>query len=620
MGWKPIAAESMDASATIVEAKGGGNQKKALYLYFNATDEVFQTGDGIEWSQSFDPMTGFVERAFQAPNVPFTYEERVGDYHGFKVFARSARINTDNTSYRDPLTDDPSLINLETDVDLADYDVILFKDWPDESDELDDITYNFPAQKDRLVSQLLDAVNDGKGLLVTNPRMAVDLGVIDRVEFVPTWKETKYSGAQGAAYGLYDYGSALKFPWNIAASDGLTGGNYAAGIGETQNLNASFLENKAYFYHDTNNNNRFRVRANVEGLTDLPSWMIADAVWHVDYDQYGWQGAAYKYLRREEGLSIGDEYIFNGSESIGAKWLDIAERRYHRFNGTWATPPGHVKAGTVVTTFGAKQWVGKAEVDNPYKNYATTIVVREGDTLNGQAVGGRIFVNFTEQPSYGLAVVSQTLPDGPTGWPEGYAVETTAQKEWDYSWTRTSLTVTGSEATETVTIALPNGEFQVIKIGGGGDSPELVMVRSGQLFPLEAHARLEMVSRGMYWLAAMVEEEEGAATVRSTPLTATAEMPTATVEARRSVVSGAQPMLALAVLATQGPSPDAAVSTLPMLAEASFSQYGQRVLASPFEATAELVEPFDPVHAGGEHIALILYQNVEAELYLKEES
>lgn len=627
MGWAPVFAEPLSATATFGDHKGKGSQKRALLLYWTGLDEVFgglpgKTGQPVEESISFDPMTVLVADSYNAPGQP-RIREQVGDYHGYKVFSKSVTRNYTDAgveSYRDPITDDQSIINLESDVDLSDYDLIMFKDWPDEGYELDTYESNYPGQKDRLVRQLLEAQENGTHLFITNPRLATDLGIIDRIEFVPTLVEHKFNNSQGAAIGLYDYGTALKFPWNITASDGLTGNTYAQSIGVPQILSESYLENKAYYYHDTNANNRFRVRAVIEGLTDLPSYMVQEAVFHVDYDFYGWQGVAYKYLKRESGLLIGDEYIFYGSEDIAAKFLNDTEKRYGRYSGTWATPNGHVKAGTVVTTFGAKHYQGKVEVDNPYKDYATTIVLKPGDNINGRPVGARIFVNFTEQPSYGLGVAVQEIPNGSTGWPQGYPVETSAQREWDYSWTRTSLTTTSQEAGgDVVNITLPNGDTQTITVGKGRS--DLAMVRSNQLFPVTGKARMEMTGRGMYWIAAATPDEEGAVIIRATPMEATASMPEPVTVARKRITVNAQPMYANASMprVAEDNYGDVVIRPLPMFAEASLGGYSKTISVAPMLATAEFVEPFDAVHTSGDQITLTLH-SYDATLYLKEEA
>lgn len=421
-GYRPIDAPAMEASAAMTDAKGKGNQKKALYLYWTGQDEVFggmpgKEGQRVEESISFDPMPELQNASTYTGSLYPGGEplgEQTGEFFGYKVFTKSiTRDKVNNTAYRDPVTDEQSLVNLSADVDLSEYDVIMFKDWPDEGYEIDWYEANYPGQRERLLQQLRDANEDGVALYVTNPRLAIDLGIIDRVEFVGPLTEHKVNAAQGRAAGLYDYGSALKFPWDIVGTDGLTGNPFATGIGVPANTDPSFLASKAYFYHDNNRNNKFRVRAIVNGLTDLPSYMLEDAVFHVDADQYGWEGAAYKYLHRENGLQIGDEYIFQGSPTLDPRWMDSIELRYLRTNGTWATPPGHVKAGLVVTTFGSTQYVNGQKTTNPYQDYATTIVLEQGTILNGRSTGGRIFVNFSETPSEGLDLPVQVLPGSP---------------------------------------------------------------------------------------------------------------------------------------------------------------------------------------------------------------
>jgi hypothetical protein len=62
-----------------------------------------------------------------------------------------------------------------------------------------------------------------------------------------------------------------------------------------------------------------------------------------------------------------------------------------------AVPFANVKAGKIVTAFSNTVRKGLELVENPYKNYATSIAVSPGDTLNGTQCGGKIFVNFTER-------------------------------------------------------------------------------------------------------------------------------------------------------------------------------------------------------------------------------
>lgn len=607
MGWNPIEATSMDAFAFApVGARGKGNQKRALVLHWYGYDDGYSIGgDGWNNKMNFNALAG-----------------QTNEFAGYKLFWHSVD-DRGGQSYRDPVTDVPSLINLEYDIDIEDYDVIMFKDWPDEGPELDDINTFFPGSYERLVEQLRWANDQGIGLFVTHPRLAVDLGIVDRVEFVPTLEENTYTNAQGNAFGLYDYGSAVKYPWNITASSGLnwpgTGSMYN---GDAMNTDPAFLANKALFYGDTNKNDRFRVRALIEGLTDIPSYMIRDAIYHKDYDLYGWQSVAFKYLHRLDGLQIGDEFIFHGTD-LGKDYdgvsNDFTDVRLGRWFGYYAAPLANVKAGTVVTTFGATQWKGNSQIDNPYKDYATTIVLRPGDNLKGRAVGGKIYVNFTEQPSRQPETVSiQVLPEEGGTFPVGYKPDTAAQREWEWSDTRKSLRSTNESPTIPIQVVMPDGSTVTVGVSGGGS--QLSMTRSANLFPVVDEISWQMNRRGLWWLMDAPEQEEGAVQVSATPINATASMPNPSVLAEKDADATAQPMVALAQMpkVAEDASGDVDIVTLPWTAYAEFTGFSKVISAAPMTATAEFVENFDLVHADGEQVVLYLH-GFDAELYLKEE-
>jgi hypothetical protein len=456
-------------------------------------------------------------------------------------------------------------------------------------------------------------------LFVTHPRLAADLGIVDRVEWVPTLRESAYVG-QGNAEGLYDYGSAVKFPWNITASSYLEGwsGTGSRLNGADQITDPGYLANKAYYYGDTNKNDRYRVRALIEGLTDVPSYMIGDAIFQVDFDPWGWNIVAYKYLHRDSGLQIGDEYIFWGTDMGMWKFAESDERRFGRIYGTWATPNGHVKAGTVVTTFGAKHWLGKNEVDNPYKDYATTIVLRPGDPLNGKPIKGKIYVNFTEQPNFQPeAVAVQKLPANNADFPANYNPDTAAQREWEWSGTRKSLRTQGQTTQTSTNVALPDGTVVTVT---GVKSDSLPFTRSTNLFPIEWHLSWQMNRRGLYWLGDRPTIDPGSVGIAEAPLAATAAMPTATVVAEKDADVAAQPMSALTYMPKVAEDKDGntQVVTLPMTAHAEFSGFSRVISAAPMTADAVLVENFAMVRATGEQVVLILH-GVDATLYLKEE-
>lgn len=603
MGWKPIEAQPVEAFAFMTGGNTAkGNQKRALYLWWSPETDAYNVGGGsFTDKMNFDPLLGNAKG-----NVNGVY-----DYEGYKVFTRGVAQGPGYT-YRDEATDAPSLIDLTRHVTLEDYDVIMFGDWPDEGSEIDYWESLEPGGRERLISQLRDANDAGIGLMVTHPRLAVDLGIVDRVELVPTLRESRFATGQGGATGLYDYGSAYDFPWNIAGNAGL---NQVGVIGSefngvAVNRSQSFLESKAFFYGDTHKNDRFRVRALIEGLTDIPSYMISNAVYFREYDIYGWNDIAYKYIHRLDGLQIGDEYLFHGSDfgqTYEAISADLTDARAGRWQGTFATPLANVKAGTVVTTFGASQYVGTQQVDNPYSNYATTIVLREGDVLAGRPVVGKIFVNFSEQPNrHTNAVVVQKVPND-ADLPLTYKPETAEQKTWEYSFTRKSLRSSSPSAGESVSVVGPNGQVITVNVSGAGSN--LAMTRSSNIFPLEAKPSFQMVPRGFMWLQERTETVPGSVQVSGTPMAATAELASPAVVAQRDVSVSASALAALAVMpkVAEDQSGDVDVYTLPMTASTTFTGYSRVVQAQPMTATAVLVENFDAVHTSGEQIVLTLH-------------
>lgn len=637
MAWNPIQAGSMEAFAfTPAGAKGRGNQKRALYLYWNDRGDWYNIGGGVGSNKpSYDPL-------FQHDRSPGVF-----DLNGYKVFSYSVTKKAgSNQPYQDEVYDLPSLINLNYHVDMNDYDVIMFGDWPDEGFEEDYYKTQIPnymADKERLLRQIRDANENGVGLMVTHPRLAVDLGIVDRVEWVPTMKESFGNvfsspgnvGFQGNAVGLYDYGSAVKFPWDITVSAGIgdtAGGVGANGTGEPMTTDTEYLKFKAYFYDDQNFINKFRVRAKIEGLTDIPAYIVQDAVYHVDYDVWGDDIAALDLEDRMGGLQIGDEFIFEGTNMAGIEWSSQNYNgfRFGRPYGYYAVPAPNVKAGTVVTTFSATHWSAQQEVTNPFRNHATSIALDRGDVLAGRPVGGRIFVSFTEAP---LDAHSQkwlpvdVLPgskwdDGTAKWPNNYPHETAAQRNWEFSETRLSVATTPlSGNTRYVKVISPEGDIIEVPRGSDGAPQQLFSATYTEMFERVYVPQYSMTRRGIVWVGGGEKPQAGEKRVAATPMEATAQMPEPVVTAQKDGGYNAQPMAALAQMARVAESTvgDTEVHMLPMTAYAEFTGFSRVVSAAPMTATAELVESFDMVHATGEQVVLFLH-GVDATLYLKEEA
>lgn len=621
MAWNPIEVDPIEAFAFMTDGnKGTGNRKRVLYLWWFPTTDGVSANLGGNGKMNFDPslQTG-TANSLKGKTGTFQIDDSIVDAMAI------------NGGYRDPVTDLPSFIDLTYHVDISNYDSIWFGDWPDEGyeeDALQGISGGFFPAKEKFISQLRTVNDAGVGLLVTHPRMAVDLGIINRVEYVPNLiGGLSNPGLQGNAGGLYDYGSAAKFPWNITADAGLIGaGNAGAiGTGVTMNVDPAYLDFKALFYEDHNYVNKFRVRATISGLTDIPSYMMKDAIKHVDRDVWGETLVAWDLVDRRGGLVIGDEFIFNGTNPAEQDWEPSSSiAQFGRPFGYYAVPIANVKAGTVVTTFGATHWQNRAEVENPYKDYATTIALDRGDVLAGRPVGGRIFVSFTEAPymlkqSFQVDIIpGSTWDDGTAVWPNGYTPDTAAQREWDLSMTRATATNTtiNGKVVETQVI-MPDGSISVTRAAGDG----LVMSTLNLLFRRAAVGRWDMTRRGLWWVARGTKPVAGEKRVAAEAMTATATMVQPVVVAQKDGGYKAQPMVALAQMtkAAEDSTGDVDIYTLPMTASAEMTGYSKRVMAEPMTAHAEMVENFDMVHATGEQVVLTLH-GVDATLYLKEEA
>lgn len=630
MGWSPVFAEPAGAFAFAPDgAKGKGNQKRALYLWWNQEREYY--------SDALDPV---VEAH---GNREGTYE-----YEGYRVFSRGIidSIRYDQWEggwYRDEITDERRLFDLTKDVDFGDYDVIMFGDWPDEGREFDYFNIhipNFQRRYETLVEQILDKVAEGKGLLVSQPRLAVELGIIDRAEKLRSYREGTYDllvgpghplvAQYGNAAGLYDYGSAVKFPWDIAESAGMEQQGPGVGVGQPMNTDPNYLKHKAHFFADMNWNNRFRVVGLMDGITDIESWMIEDSAFHVDKDIWGDSLTAFKFKDARDGLRIGDSFVYNGTDAGAVDYLlrgNAGNREAQsRVYGMWATPLGSVKAGTVLTTFDNKFWHGEELIDNPYKDYATSIVLREGDTLRGRTLAGRVYVNFTEGFNlFSSAYYVDVLPgsewdkDGTAKWAYGVE-ETPEQKQWQFSESRMKAFTTGvmKVAGHTIVI-MPDGSQEIVRTSV--TAQHLFSVTYSALYDKDVVPVIQMIQRGIWWIGNSRPAEPGGKSVGASPMIAQAKMGEAVLYAERDGGYTAQPAVALAQMTRVKESTigDVEIHTLPATASATFTGFNRTISPVPMTATAEFPENLNMVFATGEQVVLTLH-GVDTTLYLKEEA
>jgi hypothetical protein len=406
--YEPVRAEPMIASATSGDHLAAGNKARALMLYWWPSDP-FQTPSLIQ--QTFNKEDNGVETFTKELSTADFIKSGPQDYYGWDVFpvditgyfvsdlvkpeayggkeniavgskafigtGQNYRTNPEylynqNGSFRDPNTDARRYIDLINDIDLRNFDAIFFKNFPDESEERDEFattqsvdTY-FGSQEaelyDAFIKSLRAAVDTGVSLYITNPQLATDLGIVDRIETVPDMDDIA-AGAESDPY------TPTLVPGDGA---GLTTANAAA-------------------WADTYKNNRLRVVNTLEGFTTEPGIIRTDRAYYYndDVNDFGRPNRPFtRFVYRTNGLQIGDEFIIaNDPQNV----LGYSNARTYL-----ATPFANVKAGKIITAFANTVKRGLDTITNPYKDYATCIVVEPGNVLKGTQCGGKIVVNFTE--------------------------------------------------------------------------------------------------------------------------------------------------------------------------------------------------------------------------------
>lgn len=603
-GIVPIQAGVMSASVAMPNAKGKGNQKRALALFYNPDNNAQPNYfDQYNWTglQTHSTLTGFLKVSH--------YGSKSFDMGGFKVFPKSVVRDESKPvdaylggSYFDEITGDPRYINLATDVDTTDYDLVFFINLPPR------LNFNagYGDQPSHLVSlyeNLIDGVRkaqdeDGFNIWAPQPEVAIGLGVVDRVEAHTFARESKSHPQQGNALGLFDArGQAI---------DPFDGPGFAT------------LAPRAFHYWDTHALNKFRVVANVEGFTDLKGYRLKDYFFGRPRDNFEVPFEAWKYEELTNGLEIGmTEYyqqdFYNLSVTAGNS------PAFNKRASVVAVPPANVKAGTVVLRETATHWVESAEVENPYRDYATAIVVQPGDSLKGRPVNGKVFVSF-------MAGVDDNLPEMMKQLVPANAGETTAQLAWDYSSSRVdkmAVSTTGEASNYTKTTqgyqtdaAIQAAFKELMASFIEGDSKKIFGVIEEERYPTVALKRYTLIERAMNWLSSRVVNGVGDKVVRVSPMTANVQAVNPTVVPGASVTVAAEPMVAAVSMED---TRDAHVHVFPARARVDMTGYSKKIVAEPMTAHVELVDNFDMVHAGGEQVVLYI-RNAEAILYLKEDA
>jgi hypothetical protein len=379
-------------------------------------------------------------------------------------------------------------INFEEDLNINKYDLIVFMNYPETNEEIKESfvgydDFEIKVKYDNFIKSLQNVCAQGASLYVSSPKLAEDLGIVKK--FTQINQEVEISDAQSAA------------------------------------LNPFEINEPADRYFDTHRNNKYELATPVTGLTNKQTYILTDFINYNPDNNYDYEQYHAKYAYRQFGLQEGNEFIIPG---LSLRKITTNENlpgfvQNQRTTDTLAVvAPSDILAGTVVTKLANTYYTGSTVVNNPYDDYASTIIVYNNQVLGGQPITGKIFVNCVEdgytfsRQEYNKAVI-QVIPT-----PD--ANETTATRGWQYSTSRLNrlprqvdLRVLTEHGQTTPTnggggplIQAPsNASNGIIRsqtdLGNTNYQSDLYTSEAEEIYPIQEIPVLSMTYLGLQWLA-----------------------------------------------------------------------------------------------------------------------
>ena len=363
-------------------------------------------------------------------HTPFYSSSQTGMTQWFRFDVRQkmdANGNTTNVDYRDEITDNQRLIDLEKDLNMDDYDMISIIGFPQnplmfsrfEAMDFQNLAPFTPAkvQIENLLKQVKNQViNKRKSLYVTDPFSAIGLGIIDDVDAVPRFKEGYVADTRiGANTGGMDWHSLITDPFGTAPAGGHVIPRPMWGFDPRDPLRELANRRLAAQYEDTHYNVRQVVRNIVPGLTTNFGYVKVDDIvwWNVNPMASPPFQRSIRYEDKRAGLEIGDQFYMAGDiiEDTGI----AGDGTLRRGGGFVAAPMSAIKVGKAVTTFAPyvqargnhmefdqdiedilSGRIFDMPIGSPFGDHAISIVVEQGDVWDNQYVSGKVYVNFTE--------------------------------------------------------------------------------------------------------------------------------------------------------------------------------------------------------------------------------
>lgn len=675
----PVEAATATASATLTaNNKARGNRGRALMLYFWPTKNaqtgtyappnvgpatglnVFgnefhlndQGGYGVN-PDTFYPLTTWIKNGASkfydwdmwplAVINPPTADQWVGETH---PLLKDGVIDPVYGYYMNPVTGNQRYINLMEDLkDISQFDMICFRNYPDQSGEQDVFGLNSKGIADEyfnildknlfqeFIKSLREAVDTGISLLITNPQLAVDMGFID------TYHEVSDLDQAG--------NSDVSDPYTpVKLNDPLNTGTPKLNINYVTSLTDTSRDNR---YLDFYRNNYHQVVNTLEDLTDDAAYIWKDQVYYEpDGTNFAELPRWWSHIEYNSGLQVGDKFLISSG---------LNPQTY------FATPISAIKAGKVITKFADTYFHGAVERVNPFRDYATSIAVEPGTVVAGKQIGAKVFISFTDVvgkqnirfATFPAEQQEQAMVELKTNYWIDYAFSIgaiTASQRDSYKarsqnldnqypsggavynaqsyWTLNGDNIIGSssfiDSDETPTSdAVEQGKKtsktrrgQNKKAASGvGGLPRFNVVW-GWINPMINVATPTINTRGLWWLSERLEYGTDLPQ-RPEAFQSDAFMPMPTVVGFKPLTINAQPGLATAALnETSLRSPSVVISVLPLTATGIFVERGRTIAADMAAASALIPSNFRIITGKADEV-IVYISHYDPILYIRED-
>lgn len=462
------------------------------------------------------------------------------------VFYKNARATSVDDFFRDPITDEPTTINLQTDIDLDEFDAIYLVDFPGVQFALNnpDMARNAERAHGQFLESLRTAVfDDGKKLYLASPDAAKELGFVKNFDSKLVFWDSKpaeigYSAdfsrpGSVTGTGKRDYRSAYDNPFiNREAELGRVTplrDELAKATGNPRNVPESM-----YNYYDTHRNKNHRFVANVPQFSDIPGFFLNETMWYrqdvQDYDKVA--QLSFKYLGSESaGALVGQESVIQGPVGVDEDTYVVGGNARVDNYYLISFKPSDILIGTPVTKESAVLDIGTTRVANPTAENATIILIPSGAELDGRVMQGQVVINPNDNAAYSEG-------DMYTYFQEAHKTDIETKKVWQVSGHRLPLGRVEIDSTSTSVITGKNGASAVLVSSSKRSESQVGEV------PRYAVRRVGTTERSWNWLVQPTELiPEGEVRVRINPMQGAGEMPDVAIGSAKNVSIGFESMI-----------------------------------------------------------------------------